>query len=224
MTLLPSNRPARRLPVRVRPFPQETTRCYVQRLAAANHIPFAELLDALADERTPQPTTRAPSNELYLNTTAIGRLRAFSGTPAEALRRALPVLGQGTAGPQPQRWWHRTVPAKRPVRTCARCAAPSSSEILVYQPLHQPLCLRHNRWLAGLDSNRQVDLTLLPEVTQAARQYVRLTRHRPPDVSDMPTGRPTRYPRPGSTGPASSPRSGTNATTASAQATPTAPA
>jgi hypothetical protein len=42
------------------------------------------------------------------------------------------------------------------------------------------LCFRHGRWLAGRDDNREVDLTRLPEVMEAARRHIRLTRRRDP--------------------------------------------
>jgi TniQ len=183
MTPRPSDLPARLLPVRVRPFPQETVGSYTRRLASANHLPFAEFLDHLADNQAAQRPTLIRSHELRLNQPAIGRLAAFSGMPAAALRRALPGLTAGSPGPRPLRSWATLSHRNRPVRACPCCAARTGGgEILLYQPLHQTICLSHDRWLAGRDDNRSVDLTLFPEVIQAARRHIRLTRRREPSV------------------------------------------
>jgi hypothetical protein len=169
------------LPVRVRPFPLETVGLYARRLAVANQVPFAELLDHLADDQTPARSPLVTSYELGLNQPAVERLAAVSGTAATRLRQALPALGPGRPGSRPTRNWYDIGPVDRPARACARCAAiRGSGEILLYQPLHRPLCLRHGRWLAGKDDNREVDLTRLPEVMEAARRHIRLTRRRDP--------------------------------------------
>jgi len=91
MTPRPSDLPARLLPVRVRPFPQETVGSYTRRLASANHLPFAEFLDHLADNQAAQRPTLIRSHELRLNQPAISRLAAYSGMPAAALRRHCPA-------------------------------------------------------------------------------------------------------------------------------------
>ncbi len=164
MTPRPSDLPARPMPVRLRPFPRETVGSYARRLAIANHVPFAEFLDHLADNRTPRPPARVRSHELKLNQPAAERLVTFSGISAAALHRALPTLTTGSPGSRPIRNWNALGSWNRPVRACPDCAARTGGEILLHQPLHQTLCLRHNRWLAGRDDNRTVDLTLLPEV------------------------------------------------------------
>lgn len=181
MTPHPCDLPACSLPVRVRPFPLETVGSYVRRLAAANQVPFTELLDHLADDQTPARSPLVASRELGLNQPAVERLAAMSGTAATRLRQALPALGSGRPGSRPTRNWYDIGPVNRPVRACARCAAlRSGGEILFYQPLHRTLCLRHGHWLAGRDDNREIDLGRLPEVMEAARRHIRLTRHRDP--------------------------------------------
>lgn len=181
MTPSPCDLPARTLPIRVRPFPLETVGSYVRRLAAANQIPFAELLDHLADDQTPARSALVRSYELDLNRPAAERLAAVSGSAAAALRRALPALSTGRPGSSPLRSWYVIGHANRPVRSCPDCAARrDGGEILLYQPLHQTICLRHGRWIPGSDDNRDVDLTRLPEVMEAARRHIRLTRRRDP--------------------------------------------
>jgi hypothetical protein len=178
----PSDLPALPLPIRVRPFPLETVGSYVRRLATANQIPFGDLLEHLAFNHTPfRHPTLIQSHELKLNRLAAERLAAVSSTPAAALSRALPGFAPFSHGSRPLRTWNFIGPVNRPIRACPDCAARrGGGEILLYQPPHQPVCLRHNRWLSGREDNRDVDLTRLPEAIDAARRHIRLTRRRDP--------------------------------------------
>jgi hypothetical protein len=180
MTSRASDSPARTLPIPVRPFPLETVGSYVRRLAVANQVPFGDLLGYLAHDQTPERSSLVRSYELMLNQPAAERLATIGGTSITRLGRALPGL-TGRPDSRPLRSWQVIGPVRRPVRACARCAAlRGSDEILLYQPLHHPLCLRHASWLAGRDDNREIDLARLPAVVQAARRHSRLTRHRDP--------------------------------------------
>jgi hypothetical protein len=183
MNLRPSDLPARPMPIRVRPYPQETVSSFARRLAVANHLPAGEFLDHIGASKSSsrQPLAPARSRELHLNKAAASRLAVFSGIPASALKRALPGLSFGSADDRPWRAWVPYRPPNRPVRACPVCTVRrQADEILHYQPLHQPICMSHRHWLVGKEDNRRVELDLLPEVIDAARRHMRLTRRREP--------------------------------------------
>jgi hypothetical protein len=158
---------------------------YARRLAQANHLPFGEFLVHLAVTQRPQHPVLIRTHELHLNRAAADRLALFSGLTAATLGRALPGLNPSSAGDRPRRIWTFLGDRNRPVKACSRCAARAGGgEILLHLPLQQTICPAHRWWLAGHDSNRDVDLALLPEVARAARRHARLTRRRTPAVLD----------------------------------------
>jgi TniQ len=156
-----------RLPIRLPRFPNETVRCYVRRLEAANHLPFGTLDNHLRDPAKQSGPLRPQ------------RLAAISGWPLGKLQYALPELSGGhpigLAGTR-----HGALHGLDPIprRACRRCLASRgiTGEATCWVLPNANVCLRHQRWIGptNQDDADQFNLASLPDVVAAARRYPRL--------------------------------------------------
>jgi hypothetical protein len=147
-----------RLPVPVAPFPAETVGSYVTRLALANHLQRATLVDYL---RGPGTTRSRPDP---------GRLAAATGMSRLVLQHALPELDP-----------HR-LPSQRGYSrlACRSCAAARGlySPVKCWAMGYPDVCLRHRRWTGPTVQKveAQPDLRCVPNVLGAAKRHYRLVR------------------------------------------------
>jgi hypothetical protein len=156
--------PPRAVPVRVVPFPQETPDSFVSRLAAANHTN--------ADSLRRYITGRSARDRLPTN-----MLAAATGIPAEILCRALPGLAGGQR-PQLYGGGGITVSVWIEAVACQLCAAARGglTPVRVTRPHERVVCLPHRRWLGWRPSDSQLSLISQPEILQAHKRHLRLTR------------------------------------------------
>jgi len=196
--------------VRVRPIPHESTASYLERLADAYHTTTAHLLDSLGIALAHPRGSRggAGTTELHLDPAAQHRLAAFTRTPLEDLKRALPRLADDrthhyspsartSAGarpadaagepPLPAGSWQRCEPGEQPVLACPACTLRrtqgATSRAHVHPPAHQVLCPPHRHW--SLDADHDLTTIALPELGQAHHDHQRLIRH--PRAADATT-------------------------------------
>lgn len=184
MTML-WQRPARSLPVRVRPVGGESVVSFTFRLSAANHLVHpTSVLRALGESR-PRLPTRADlaGQDVVLNDRALDRLETLAGIPAARLRRALPALDRGATaalptGHLPAFRLYRCPSLRGPCDTCrSRVAGPGP--VMVHPRPHVAVCSRHRRWIdTGPGQRVQLDLSGAPEILGADRRYARLCRSR----------------------------------------------
>lgn len=158
-----------RLPVTPPPIHHETLGSYLHRLAMANNRPTRSLAALLG----PPPIGFSPISDDTSGWTpqSPANLAVLVGRPIERLARALPALAN-----------FLTVPSDRPAeligRVCRCCSArrgAGTASVFAYIPIHQHLCVRHQRWTRAV-----VDLPLaeLPAVIQTQRYLTRLAhRH-----------------------------------------------
>jgi hypothetical protein len=152
---------------RVAPITGETISSYLARLAAASHLPAANITGCLpawfasraaaCDDLNGNSFPR-PGDAAYL--------AALAGISQNALQHALPALSLAYGDPRP------------PVRTasaCHRCAARRGQHepVPVHLPAHQRACGRHRTWLGRAI---QIDITAAPDIIAASRQASRLAR------------------------------------------------
>ncbi|MEV4125025.1 hypothetical protein [Nocardia sp. NPDC049707] len=64
---------------------------------------------------------------------------------------------------------------------CRFCAARRGivEPVTIYRDSYAKLCLRHRVWVGGDNLDTQVDVSALPELTNAQRRHRNLVRHRP---------------------------------------------
>jgi hypothetical protein len=163
--------PRRALPRTCRPTRDETTGSYLLRLAAANRITGADLIDYL---------TAGTSQSI--DKVSLGALATASGQPPLALAYALPQLQPKYPDHRAMALRGRTLPAKpntvRPA--CRRCAAvhTTAERIDVWCRHEHNICLRHRLWIGpGADHPRdQVDLAAHPDIVHAQVRHLRLIR------------------------------------------------
>lgn len=93
-------------------------------------------------------------------------LAALAGCPVHRLRDLLPDPGRN-------RFDESRV-------ACRRCLARKgiTSTVLISAPNHQPICLRHRRWLPATSRSleHQYDLRRLPEILNAQRRHAQFIR------------------------------------------------
>ncbi len=153
------------LPICVAPIAGETIASYLERLAAANHLPVCLVLAHLPSWFTARTVTHDDLAGAARAVTAdTEHLAALTGLRTATLLRALPAFGFGA---QQRR------PLVRATYACRRCAATRghTDPVPVHQPAHQRLCARHRIWLG---STRQIDLAATPEIIHAHRRAARL--------------------------------------------------
>lgn len=155
------------LPAPVAPIAGETVSSYLARLAAASHIPVANITGCLPSWFAAR--TAACDD---LNSNSLPRpgdaayLAALTGISGNDLCRALPALALAYGGPRP------------PVRSataCHRCAARHGHHdpVPVHLPAHQRACERHRTWLGRAI---HIDITAASDITTASRQASQLAR------------------------------------------------
>jgi TniQ len=163
--------PRRALPRTCRPAQDETTGSYLLRLATANRITGADLVDYL---------TAGTSQSI--DKVSLGAVSVASGQAALVLAYALPRLRPQHPDHQAMALRGRTVPAKpnmvRPA--CRRCAAvhTRAERIDIWYRHEHNICLRHRLWTGpGADDPRdQVDLAAHPDIVHAQVRHLRLIR------------------------------------------------
>jgi hypothetical protein len=171
MTPYPSV-PVRRLPIPVPPVANETTASYLRRLAALNHLPFADLEDAVA-------IGKRSVLSRWRRAVAVVRLGGATGYAPDKLERALPDL----RSPHP-----RNLPRSlqlAPLAACSACVRRHrGGVVMVYLPEHRHVCVRHDIWLGSVgpaeygptEPEGPVDVRPLPIIRSAQRRHQRLVR------------------------------------------------
>jgi hypothetical protein len=160
--------PHRPLPRTVAPAADETLRCYLQRLAAANRLDSEALRLYLTGDR--RLDGHIP----------VDVLASVAGQPATSLRYAILELssagelaGLRVAGGRP-----RPGGPARP--HCTRCTAARGHHGPVWAAnLHEDVvCQRHRRWIGdGQHADRsQLDISPAPDILHANRRHRRLIR------------------------------------------------
>jgi TniQ len=163
--------PRRALPRTCRPAQDETTGSYLLRLATANRITGADLVDYL---------TAGTSQSI--DNVSLAALATASGQRPLALAYALPQLRPQHPDHDTMALRGRTVAGKpntvRPA--CRRCAAThtSAERVDVWYRHEYNICLRHRLWIGpGADGPRdQVDLAAHPDVVHAQVRHLRIIR------------------------------------------------
>jgi hypothetical protein len=163
--------PRRALPRTCRPAQDETTGSYLLRLATANRITGADLVDYLT-------TGRSRS----IAKVSLGALATASGQPPAVLAYALPELRSQYPDSDGMALRGRTLPGKpntvRPA--CRRCTAThtSAERIDMWYRHEHNICLRHRLWIGpGAEHPRdQVDLAAHSDVVRAQVRHWRLIR------------------------------------------------
>jgi hypothetical protein len=179
---MPETAGLRALPVRVRPFPAETTGSFLSRLAHANSTPIPHLLQLagvqLHDARSFSPAT---DGRLGWSKTTPGRIAVLAGRPLASLQAALPALtGPAASGPSSSSTSGR---AGQLMRACPHCTAAKNIEetVLLHGRPQDYLCLRHRLWHRGLSN---INLAIVPEVVRAQRRHQRrMSRHQAGDIA-----------------------------------------
>jgi hypothetical protein len=159
------------LPRTCRPARDETTGSYLLRLAAANRITGADLVDYLT----------AGASQSIANV-SLAAVSTASGQPPVVLAYALPELRTQHTGLPRMALRGRTLPGKpnavRPA--CRRCTATrtTAERIDIWRRHEHNICLRHRLWIGpGTDHPRdQVDLAAQPDVVRAQVRHWRLIR------------------------------------------------
>jgi len=155
--------PPSRLPCPIPPFPGETTKSYLYRLAVANQLQPDDLRAHLTGTRHHAPIT-------------LNGLAATTGRSPHCLSHALPELRPGTApGADP------ALPAHIRRTICRRCAARRGAFrfATTWQPAEINICPAHLIWLGPpvrARSGIQYDVGDLPEIIHAQRRHYRLAR------------------------------------------------
>ncbi len=154
---------AQPLPWSVRPYPRETVRSYMERLASANAVPVHRLL--------------TPSYWIPTALPLPGLLALLGGQDPQILERALSDLHRRTELTAPPLLERDTVWACR--RCTIRAGCLQRVRIRPTAPFDQ-VCTRHQLWIGrGIEStSQQFDLTPQPHVVHAQRRCHRLIRRR----------------------------------------------
>ncbi|MBV9023003.1 MAG: TniQ family protein [Streptomycetaceae bacterium] len=155
--------PPSRLPRPIPPFPGETTKSYLYRLAVANQLHPDDLHAHLTGTRHHVPIT-------------LDGLAAATGRSPHSLSHALPELRPGaTPGTYP------ALPAHARRTICRRCAAHRGAFrfATIWRPVEVNICPSHPIWLGPpvrTHNGDQYDVGDLPEILHAQRRHYRLAR------------------------------------------------
>ncbi|GGS95818.1 hypothetical protein GCM10010270_79750 [Streptomyces violaceus] len=129
----------------------ESAGSYVYRLASANGLECAELLDLVG--RGPETVPALGSAELYLDAAALSRLSVLAGYDSVRLQRALPATRPEYLLPSMRsspcwRWFSRESGRQHLVRACRLCAAVRGAQQTSYVWSDMPwqVCIRHGMW------------------------------------------------------------------------------
>ncbi|MEU2247415.1 TniQ family protein [Streptomyces sp. NPDC019224] len=178
----PWEEPVRLLPVPLPPIRGEVLGCYLHRLAEANHT-TPPLLGQYLSPHSHIYFTRRPDPLRHWTPTALPRLAAMTGVPAETLDRSLPAFARLVAradGTGPTGHAHYDLHV-----ACRHCMKGRriTEPVLTHRDPSTRLCLKHAIWLDGVCHYYVGHLVGLVE---AQRQHVRLAR-RFPDTIDAAT-------------------------------------
>jgi hypothetical protein len=178
---MPETAGLRALPVRVRPFPAETTGSFLSRLGHANSIPIPHLLQLAGvqhhDIRSFSPAT---DDRLGWSEATPDQIATLAGLPLAGLQAALPALGGSAASGPPSSTSGRT---GQLMRACPHCTAAKNIEetVLLRGRPQDYLCLRHRLWHRGLNN---IHLAIVPEVVRAQRRHQRrMSCHQAGDIA-----------------------------------------
>ena len=165
--MTPPAEPLRQLPFTARPFRRETIGSFLTRLASANRIRTAHMLQLTAiSVREQREFTPATDDWLGWSPSTPHRIAALAGRPLAGLAAAFPAvagfLAQPARPPVPE--------AGKIQRACRHCTAAQNitSMVIVQARPHDYLCVRHRLWHHGI---RDIDLRPLPQVTDAQRRH-----------------------------------------------------
>nr|WP_159400016.1 TniQ family protein [Streptomyces griseochromogenes] len=141
----------RALPQQVRFINAESTGSFVRRLALANGLEFAGLLDLIGRGRKALPALG--SAELYLNAPALSQLSVLTGCAPPRLAQALPAaqperLLPGLRNYPAWRWFPQESGQQYLVRACPLCAAArgATQTVYVWSDMPWQVCLKHGTW------------------------------------------------------------------------------
>ena len=172
----PPPEPLRRLPFTARPFHRETIGSFLTRLASANRIRVASLLELAAISVAEQPDfTPATDGYRGWSPSTPSRIAALCGRPMDSLAAAFPPVAEFLAQPPPA---PHTGKIQRACRHCAAAQNITSMVIVRARP-HDYLCVRHRLWHNDI---RDIDLRPLPQVTNAQRRHDQDVRTLPADA------------------------------------------
>jgi hypothetical protein len=168
--------PPRPLPRTVTPVAGEYFLGYIARLAAANHLEFAELTGTLND---PAAILHHPH---YWRQHEQERLAAAASQPLARIAR-LYWPDPSVYLRDPEGFHRRLRPA------CRRCTARRgiTEPVACFLPSHQTVCRRHRRWTgpAARTHAGQLDISPFPEVLRAQRRHYNLAQlHHPWRLGD----------------------------------------
>ncbi|GHH27144.1 TniQ family protein [Streptomyces lanatus] len=177
-----SPRAPRALPQRIGFLRGETNGSYVQRLAWANGLETAALLQRLGSG--PADPVQPGEAELRLNAAARERLSALAGCPTARLQRALRGLRDLLlAEPSTAAWTWEEPSSKGPclLQGCPGCAAAKGADrpVFIRSDLPWQVCRRHGRWLGTTpeqEATRAVLRGRMPLLLGAERQRIRFER------------------------------------------------
>jgi hypothetical protein len=176
-------RELRPLPVSVSPLPGELMISYLRRLARANHVECALLIEHLGQSWR-QGIGPIQTHDLQLSPAALTRLAILSGCSEKTLIRAIGGRLISQSDSQPAFDW-TSLPRHDPqlVRPCSLCAARRGvrdAAIVRLNPQQLPLCLRHSRTLVHYRADRlkEQPLSKSPQVVSAVRRLAILLRRR----------------------------------------------
>lgn len=176
------HRPARPLPVQVRPVGGETVVSYLFRLADANGFARPTVLLRTLGEPVISNVRAGmlEHHDLTLNTPAVARLEALTGRSAARLRHALPSLQTPR---DDVRLSNTTVPLISAYKDsairghCQPCVVriPGHPNIRVHPGVSNSICRRHHRWVETTRTRPdQVDLSHNVEIITAHRRVDRM--------------------------------------------------
>lgn len=168
----PSGETARALPFPLAPIPAETTVSFLRRLATANSVSLAAIIDQIG--YGPGEKLREGA-DLALNPSAWHRLAVMTGRTPAALARALrPATPPRDASDRDIPRLTITTPRERQIapacRHCMRERGISDEHVEIRLDTITHLCHRHRIWLR----DQQFDISTLPELTRAQRRHNRL--------------------------------------------------
>jgi hypothetical protein len=169
--------PLRPLPRTVTPVAGEYHLDYIARLAAANHLEFAELTAALND--TAAITVHGPFGWKQHEQE---RLAAAASQPLARIARLW--------WPDPGVYLRDPDGFRRMLRpACRRCTARAdiAGPVACFLPPHQTVCRRHRLWTGPSAHSHaaQLDVSLFPEILRAQRRHRHLAQlHHPWRLGD----------------------------------------
>jgi hypothetical protein len=178
---MPETAALRALPVRLRPFPAETTGSFLTRLGHANSIPIPHLLQ-LAGIQPPDVRSFSPAtdDQRGWSEATPDRIAVLAGRPLASLQAALPAMA-GPAASDPSS--STSASGGQLMRACPHCTAAKNIEetVLVRGRPQDYLCMRHRLWHRGLNN---IDLAVVPEVVRAQRRHQRrMSWHQAADIA-----------------------------------------